>query len=86
MKNQILSLVEGKIELVKSNYISNELEILEDCCDDEDCFDDECNIIKNLFKDAITSQDVIEIISIRDFSEIYYGEELLNNINILLEM
>jgi hypothetical protein len=84
MKNEILELIENNIELVKLNYISNELEILEECCDEDEDIDDEIEVINNLFSNATTAEEVAEVISTRDFDEVSYDNHLLENIKHVL--
>jgi len=84
MKNEILELIENNIELVKLNYISNELEILEECCDEDEDIDEEIEVINNLFSNATTAEEVAEVISTRDFDEVSYDNHLLENIKHVL--
>ena len=83
MKNEMIKFVEDNFELIKTQFLKDELEILNDCCGDDIV---ELNMLTEFLLDQIkieSAEELIDVINERSIGVDLDGNEVIELFNMI---
>jgi len=82
MKKEMLKFVEENFEVIKNQFLKDELEILDDCCDDQEEFDYLSEFLSNQMN-VSTAKELIDVINDRSIGVDLDSEEVIELFNMI---